>query len=407
MKKSSERPTFESDILILGGGCSGWSLVAALIDSNLHNTYRISIVEKSQDDVNKTWSHWDDLTESKTWNVDTKWNSLRLNIDTDFSTKLEEAGIYKSIKASNFNNSIREKATQLPSIQLFVDEIENCNFKDKIAFGRLNAYKSEIIFHNFDFNKMRIKEKNDALTYPLLQHFKGLLIESEKPAFDANEAIFMDFNVSQEYGFAFMYILPYSDKKALFEYTLFSEKRIDEELYENEIYSYLASNFKLQKEVVKVLEEEMGVIPMNDAVPTITDNTNWYKLGTIAGMTKASTGYTFARIQQSCRAVATTIKQFGLNNPNEIEKALEQGISTFRYRAYDIILLDLLKNDPNAVIQAFKVLFSKLGVRRMLRFLSEDQSFLADLAVLNTVNKWTFTKAFWRAKKVIFKHLFK
>jgi lycopene beta-cyclase len=56
----------------------------------------------------------------------------------------------------------------------------------------------------------------------LLQHFVGWEIEAESEIFNPERAVFMDFDLPQKNGVTFMYVLPFSKKRALVEYTLFS-----------------------------------------------------------------------------------------------------------------------------------------------------------------------------------------
>jgi|AntAceMinimDraft_1070359.scaffolds.fasta_scaffold04756_9 lycopene beta-cyclase len=405
MKMDSANATIEADILILGGGCSGWSLVAALLELNLQTDYKIAVVEKPQGKLNKTWSFWESLPKSTIWETDAKWNSLRFNLDPSFSTSLDEEHVYQSVKATNFINTVKKRAEDTGKIQLIDDQIIDYDYKTSSAFGKQNNYKAKVVFQNFFISNKEEIEAKKKLDYPLLQHFKGLVIESESLDLRTNEALFMDFEVNQTFGFAFMYVLPYSKTKALFEYTLFSENVLEKEQYEEQIYAYLAAKHHLNKSDISILEEEFGVIPMNDMLPSVQNTSNWFKMGSYAGMTKASTGYTFARIQKASNAAAASIKEFGLNDLQALKNQLEKGTSSTRYRVYDIILLELLKNYPNEVIKAFRQLFKKLGIKKMLQFLSEDQNLIADFFVLNSVDKWVFIKAIWRAKKTLSRHL--
>lgn len=406
MEKAANKRVIKSDILILGGGCSGWSLVSSFIKHNLHLHYSITIVEKALGNNHKTWSFWEQLSDSTIWSADYTWDKLRLTIDDEYSATIEEDAIYKSIKARSFVESIKGIAVETSSIQLVEDEILRCNHSNMSATGVTNDYTAKIVFQNFFNDQNQLTDYTSKLEYNLSQHFKGLVIESEKLELVSNEVIFMDFTVNQQYGFAFMYVLPYSTSKALFEYTLFSEKLLQVEQYEQEIQHYLKNKYGIANSEYTILEEEFGVIPMNDMLPSTHFSTNWFKMGSIAGMTKASTGYTFSRIQQAAEAVAAVIASSGIQDEMGITAALQKGISPRRYRLYDIILLELLKNSPNEVIDAFKMLFAKLGIKRMLQFLSENQSLLSDFAVLTGVDTWTFLKATWKSRKVLLKHLF-
>ncbi|MEC7278744.1 MAG: lycopene cyclase family protein, partial [Candidatus Thermoplasmatota archaeon] len=56
----------------------------------------------------------------------------------------------------------------------------------------------------------------------MLQHFHGLEVEIDRPAFDDSTAILMDFRVDQSHGMHFIYLLPFSKTRALVESTIFS-----------------------------------------------------------------------------------------------------------------------------------------------------------------------------------------
>lgn len=405
MIKNQQKELVESDILILGGGCSGWSLIAAFIELNLQEEYRITIVEDGSQFPNKTWSFWEEDIISSVCQTDMYWNKLKFNLNKNFSVSATSSHIYQSVSASSFIGKIREVADRYRNIEIITDKIIDCNYSSNDAEGQIQNYKASLIFQNFFAKQEELHKLKQSLSYPLLQHFKGIVVKSKRLNLDSEEAIFMDFEVNQNHGFAFMYVLPYSSDSALFEYTLFSERQLTQDQYEHEIAHYLADKHHLTHQDYIILEEESGVIPMNDIIPTVRFGSKWFKMGTIAGMTKASTGYTFARIQKASKGVAKLIQLNGIHASEIIKQELEKHVSKKRYRIYDIILLDLLKYHPNEVIKAFNVLFKNLGVRKMLRFLSENQGLIADFHVLNTVQKWPFIKAIWRARKVLLKHL--
>ena len=68
----------------------------------------------------------------------------------------------------------------------------------------------------------------------------------------------MDFDIPQEQQTRFLYVLPFDEKHALVEYTLFSEELLEKEEYETGITDYLKTkgitNFKIE-------EKEQGNIP--------------------------------------------------------------------------------------------------------------------------------------------------
>ena len=59
----------------------------------------------------------------------------------------------------------------------------------------------------------------------LLQHFKGWIITNrETPVLIRNRPEMMDFRVEQQGDCRFMYVLPFDEKTALVEFTLFNDK---------------------------------------------------------------------------------------------------------------------------------------------------------------------------------------
>ena len=69
----------------------------------------------------------------------------------------------------------------------------------------------------------------------------------------------MDFSIEQNSNTRFMYVLPISPNKALFEYTLFSKNVLTKEEYEFELQKYLALKSITE---YTIIEKEKGIIPM-------------------------------------------------------------------------------------------------------------------------------------------------
>ena len=81
--------------------------------------------------------------------------------------------------------------------------------------------------------------KNENLLY---QHFAGYEVSFEKNILTKNEVILMDLQ-SFSSVVKFMYVLPFSKNKALFESTYFSQMVYDLSVYKLDIIEYLKENF--------------------------------------------------------------------------------------------------------------------------------------------------------------------
>lgn len=78
---------------------------------------------------------------------------------------------------------------------------------------------------------------------------------------------------------------------------------------------------------------------------------NIINMGTMGGLTKPSTGYTFLRTQEYTKQLADSIITGG--NP------LLPPQSKFRYRYYDLLLLHILSNSTEDSLVIFRDLFKK------------------------------------------------
>ena len=94
----------------------------------------------------------------------------------------------------------------------------------------------------------------------LLQHFRGRVVRSAEPAFEADTATLMDFDVSQAHGLHFVYVLPFDAHTALVESTFFTERLLPEAVYEEAIDAWLAR--RRTGAVFETVSREGGVIPM-------------------------------------------------------------------------------------------------------------------------------------------------
>jgi lycopene beta-cyclase len=131
-----------------------------------------------------------------------------------------------------------------------------------------------------------IKPKEATSDISMIQHFLGWEIELSDELFDPATAILMDFNVDQTHGFSFMYLLPFSRRHALIEYTLFSNGLLSDEQYEEVLQHYLTHTLNLNSSDYQVRRKEKGAIPMEDRRYQLKYCDHVYNLGSVGGLTK-------------------------------------------------------------------------------------------------------------------------
>lgn len=224
-------------------------------------------------------------------------------------------------------------------------------------------------------------------TVTLYQHFHGWRIVSDEPQFDVSTATMMDFRVDQSGGVCFVYVLPYSNVEALVECTVFSANQWPIGEYERRLSTYIAEQLSCQN--YRIIDTETGVIPMNDRIPLRERGSAWIGIGTAAGLTKPTTGYTVAR----CLHDAERLFQHYLETGNW--RAPSRAPARFDW--YDRLLLRIIRDEPQQVSLILWRLFERNPVERILRFLDEETTLWEEITLFWSLPWMPFLRAIGRA----------
>ncbi|MEO5948191.1 MAG: lycopene cyclase family protein, partial [Chitinophagaceae bacterium] len=241
---------------------------------------------------------------------------------------------------------------------------------------------TEYLFDNaILFNSIYKGESKDKKAIRLLQHFKGWIIETKEPSFDPQKATMMDFRINQNSGTSFVYVLPFNEKSALVEFTLFTKELLQQAAYDKQLKEYIDAFLKIDE--YKITEQEFGVIPMTNE--KFSFEKNGWNIGTAGGQTKASSGYTFQFIQkQSQQIFECLINQKPLSQIPTLPR---------RFRFYDNTLLDILYHNKLPGKEIFTTLFQKNKPQQVLRFLDNESSIKDELKIISSLPTWPFLKA--------------
>lgn len=351
---------------IVGAGLSG--CLAAYFLSQNEQVGSITLIDPSFELRNeKIWSYWTQETSPFPQLVHHRWNKLTVRFETNEFTETLQNLRYECIREQDFLSFMFQ------------------NLKEKVEFVRAhvgsvhetkqNVYvSSESTSHSFDFVfqsvKPQLNPNYSSIKTRLSQHFLGWEIECDNEAFHANAATFMDFNVSQEYGPAFMYVLPFSGHKALFEFTVFSPEVLQsEQPYEAQIEKYL-SRFQPNVGDFHLLRKEKGNIPMMDLAPHFHSG-RLQHIGTAGGFIQPSSGYSFANNVAYLRDL----------------KNWRPGLAPFqkrpeRFFIYNKTILSVLATAPRQAPEVYRQLFATVGIESMLNFLTERPNPLLELSVM-------------------------
>src|SRR5579871_510742 len=219
------------DYIITGAGCAGLSLLMYMIDSKKFSDKKILLVDKSPKINNdRTWCFWEKEKGFFEEIVYKEWEKLWFISPEYSSLKNISPYKYKMIWGIDFYEYCFSHINQQKNITVSYQEIEKIVDDNNGPHVILNGEKltAGYIFNSIVFEKPVHKKKK----FYLLQHFAGWIIETENKIFDADEATLMDFTVTQKNGNAFVYILPFSETKALIEYTLITDSLLRQNEYE-------------------------------------------------------------------------------------------------------------------------------------------------------------------------------
>ncbi len=370
-----QKNTFE--YIIAGGGMAGLSLAFYLNESEILRDKKILIIDRDQKNTNDhTWCFWEQENSAFDQVVFRYWDRFWFHGTQDFDKLLLlEKYRYKMIRAIDFYKFAFSKINKNPNIRFLQTDITAVeNDSVKTVHGKFFA--DEFIFDSFTR-----KTYDNPKYHNLWQHFLGWEIEASEAIFDVNEPTLFDFRVEQKNECRFIYILPISTKKALIEFTIFSDNLLEQEEYETNLRKYIAEILKIEK--YKINETESGVIPMSDEPHEQFPGAKIIRIGTAGGYVKPSTGYSFKRTQKRLQKL---VENLAGNHARKTE-------NRFWKSCLDSILLNVMQTKKHSVDDVFTYLFKYNKTSRVLKFLDEDTSFAEDLLIMRSVPTMPFTIA--------------
>ena len=371
------------DYILAGGGCAGLSLVYQLLESSLKDA-SILVIDPTEGEIpNKTWCYWS--TEALPIHPQAarfSWNSFYLKDAEKEITQPFGRLAYYHLNSHDFYAHVLEKIKQFPNVHFLKDEVlqvHSTSAHTSVETKANGTFSSPLVFDS------RVAIPTD--TAPILnQVFIGLRIKSETPLFDPKNLGLMDFETSPSDGFDFIYTLPFSAHEALIEYTAYTSESRDEDDLLASLSAFLEKKFG--PITYEIQFRETGKIPMSTRQAFQSTGAGHIPIGTAAGWTKPSTGYTFAQIQENCAKLIV-----------QLERGDRQGLlfpRKSRFVFYDNILLTIAHRWPKQLPALFLNLFSSASPDVVFRFLSEKTSFIEEVKLLSGLRFGIFIKGLMR-----------
>jgi len=364
------------DYIIAGAGCAGLSLAMHLVNNDALKHKSILLIDKDPKKSNdRTWCFWEKEAGIFEPVVYRQWASLQF-ASRYYSDLLSFAPYrYKMIRGIDFYGYCRSQLGRFSNVHFLEEEVVSLEGSGvRTASGSITA---QYVFNSILFQKPELKTDE----YWLLQHFKGWRIRTDAPVFDEQKATLMDFRIDQSQGTAFCYVLPSSSTEALVEYTLFSEKLLAPQAYDEGLKQYISKLLKIEQYSVE--EEEFGIIPMTN-YRFDRGKGSIVSIGTAGGQTKASSGYTFRNIQKHSSSIVAALAAG--KDPHV------QGDHR-RFLFYDSVLLRILREGRPGGDFIFSQLFRKNAAPKVLAFLDNETTLLDELSIIRTLPTIPFSRA--------------
>lgn len=379
------------DYIITGLGCAGMSLLHYLLESPLKSKKILVIDSCSKNTNDRTWCYWaEQPLEIHPKNAPLIfWNEI--NIINDGKALRKKLGKlrYFHIKSSDFYSQTLEKIRNTQNITFITDHVIDISDLNDTSVQVSTKSNGNFISRKV-FNSVPSLQVQENSQFALKQIFLGWRIKTDQPCFDTGAATLMHFNSKKNSLTDFFYILPFKENEALIEYTLFSKKSCSVEEMEVEIKNYLKEDLGIEK--YEITFEEKGCIPMTTQINIENKSDNIIPIGTLAGCSKPSTGYTFYDIQKHSQQIVSKLVR-------EHTPSIFQWKRKIRFTFYDNILLNIAVKWPHAMPGIFSELFRKNSAASILKFLNEETSLLEEIRILSRLSFPIFIKSLIQYEK--------
>jgi lycopene beta-cyclase len=357
------------DHVIFGAGLSGLLKAESLMRSMLPNERLLLIDPNPKNVCERTFCVWRDKTDNRHPHanlVSHRYSHFRITANGQKSGEIKSFDnfIYERIPGELFYKHMHQKILADKRFETLEESVVQAN--ETKSHVEIKTSSGQIIYASQVWNSL-IEGKPD-----MIQHFFGFEIEVESDFFTENLVDLMDFRVEQENEVRFVYVLPFSKRTGLVEFTVFSKNILSAEDYEKHLRSYLQRIYNLLN--FKILNTEMGAIPMSlDPWPKFSSPMGLERIlpiGGAAGQIKASTGYSFMRNQTEHRNIHTA--------GNDIDK---RSLFQWRFRIYDTLLIGIMKSNGAVISDVFPKLFSQNTSAVLFRFLDEKTYFFEEIKI--------------------------
>lgn len=373
------------DLIILGAGCTGLSLVNELLDQQPTAGPSVLLLEARTEHLqDRTWCYWDTMPHRFEHVASHRWNRWSVRHAGE-EVRCHGSFSYHYLRSEDFYQAALKPLQQASRVSLRMGEPV---VRLEETAGALNVQTL-----TGSFSGRRVIDTRPAppprsspAHVQWFQHFAGWHVQTVEDCFDESCVTLMDFDAGQRLarrrqggagdgsekrlpGVPFLYVLPFSCKQALVEVTWFGPEPFSPDIYQAQLQEYL-DVLTGESGRFEILEQESGVLPMFTEPPCMQPSPRLIRLGLGGGAARPSTGYAFLAIQRQARLMARYLLQNQWGTPPAYYSPGSRWL--------DHTFLHVLQATPPHAPRLFFQMFQQSAPDALVRFLSDTGS-LRDL----------------------------
>ncbi|NLG98928.1 MAG: Lycopene cyclase [Chloroflexi bacterium] len=383
----------EFDFVIAGGGVAGLSLAYQMAQSSLRGQTILIADRESKADVQCAWGFWADRPHRLDHLVFRTWDQAEVTGEDFHRTFDLRPYSYRLILGADFFQRVTETLSGVPGVSFLLGRVNQItDTKSKQAaqvmidtgtgdtpYGARYAFDS--ILRPTDLTA------GPARFHYLKQHYKGWEVETNADCFNPRAVTLFDFRTPQQGSLRFFTIFPFTKRRALVEYIIYSASPLKEHEYDRALANYIEQIHGLSD--YRVASTVKGAIPLTDRPIQRRLGERILAIGARGGLVTPFSNGGFNRIQKDSAAIVQSLINHG--HPFAIP-------NTSRYRLFDSLALQIIHRQGDDMSRLILRLFETHPIQRVLGFLDEPARFPESAQMLASLPASPFLKAFFRVK---------
>lgn len=353
------------DIAILGGGCAGLSLAARMVGAGRS----VMVIEPRESyTADKAWSYWALAPHPFADCVVKRWHHWRVRSGARDVVRGDQPFCYETVDAGAFYDECQRRFARTNEVSLHLGT--------SARIAQANAAGVHLALSGATDGALHARHVID--TRPLTgtprygQWFVGAEIETDADRFTPETCDLMAFGPAHRKGIDFTYVLPFTERRALIEATVFAERAPTKTQLDLALKDALAK--RVDGAGYRIIRQEAGMVPMDAAFADREAQPNVVPFGVRGGAARPSTGYAFARIQTRADEMVRALRAGRAPAPPAPDGPVT--------RAMDRLFLNVIRRRPELGPALFVQLFERADAARLERFLSGSTAWRDRLAVM-------------------------